>query len=85
MEDSWIQTLTIIGANFVLLMGMLATYITLYLHLDKKLDSNRKETNEKLDLYRRETNEILKGIQEEMKDFHNRLVTIEERNKPKIL
>lgn len=74
MEDGWIQTLTIIGANFVLLMGMLATYITLYLNLDAKLESNRKDTNE-----------ILKGIQAEMKDFHGRLVSIEERNKPKIL
>lgn len=28
---------------------------------------------------------MLKGIQDEMKDFHGRLCAIEERNKPKIL
>lgn len=85
MDDGWIQTLTIIGANFVLLMGMLATYITLYLNLDTKLEANRKETNEKIESNRKETNEILKGIQAEMKDFHGRLLAIEERNKPRIM
>lgn len=74
MEFGWGQVLTIVGANIILIMGMLATYVTLYLHNDKKIESNRKETNE-----------ILKAISEEMKDFHSRLLIIEERNKPKIL
>lgn len=32
-----------------------------------------------------QTLSTLKGIQDEMKDFHGRLCAIEERNKPKIL
>jgi hypothetical protein len=41
-----------------------------FLHLDRKLEENRKEVTM-----------IVKAIQEEMKDFHNRLCTIEERNR----
>lgn len=32
-----------------------------------------------------QTLSTLKGIQDEMKDFHGRLVAIEERNRPRIL
>lgn len=55
---------------FAIVATNLGTVIFLHCHLDSKIDSNRRETNE-----------ILKGIQDEMKDFHNRLIAIEERNK----
>lgn len=54
---------------FGVVIANLGTVIAFYLHLDKKLDENRKETNE-----------ILKGIAFEMKDFHGKLCAIEERN-----
>ena len=55
---------------FAIVATNLGTVIALYVNMDKKLDENRKETND-----------ILRGIQEEMKDFHGRLCKIEERNK----
>lgn len=41
----------------------LGTVIALYLHNDKKIEENRKETNE-----------ILKGIREDMNQFHNAML-----------
>lgn len=38
-----------------------------------------RKTDEKIEEYRRETNQILKAIQDEIKDFHGRLCSIEER------
>ena len=64
----WTQVLAI----FAIMMTNLGTVIALYINLDKKLDENRKETNE-----------ILRSIRDEMKDFHGRLCSIEERNKNK--
>lgn len=62
----WTQVLTV----FAVIATNLGTIIALYMQLDRKLDENRKETND-----------ILRGIQEEIKDFHGRLCAIEERNK----
>ncbi len=62
----WTQALTIIGTNLILLLSILGIAVKLHLHLDRKIDDNRKETNE-----------ILKSIQDEMKDFHNKLIDIE--------
>jgi hypothetical protein len=66
MNLDWTQVLTV----FAIVATNVVTVITLYLHTDSKIEANRKETND-----------ILKGIQEEMKDFHSRLMKIEmERN-----
>ena len=54
----WEQILTV----FAVIATNLGTVLTLYIQLDKKLDENRKETNE-----------ILKGIASEMKEFHTKL------------
>lgn len=62
----------IIIAIFAVIITNLGTVVTLHIHLDKKLDENRKETND-----------LLRAIQQEMKDFHGRLCAIEERNKGK--
>lgn len=64
----WLQVLTIVGANLILIAGCIGTTISLFLWA-------RKEGNED----RREIMNLLKGIQDEMKDFHGRLVAIEER------
>jgi hypothetical protein len=55
---------------FLVIATNVGTTIALYMQLDRKLDENRKETND-----------ILKAIASEMKDFHGRLCAIEERNK----
>lgn len=51
----------------VILGANLGVVIPLFLHSDSKMEAHRKETAE-----------ILKGIQQEMKDFHGRLCAIEE-------
>ena len=57
----WVQVLTIVASNIILLGGMIGIVITLHLHSDSKM------------------NAALKSISDEMKDFHGRLVAIEER------
>jgi hypothetical protein len=64
----WTQILTV----FAVIATNLGTIIALYMQLDKKIDENRKETND-----------IIRSIQMEMKDFHGRMCAIEERNKVK--
>jgi hypothetical protein len=73
----WLQVLTIVGANVVLIIGMLGTVIGLWLHQDKKLDEYRQNA----DVDRREIVGLIRAIQDEMKDFHGRLCAIEERSK----
>ena len=66
----WTQVLTVLGGNMALFLWATRQARTDFLHLDKKLDENRKETFQ-----------IIRSIQEEIKDFHNRLCAIEERNR----
>lgn len=66
----WLQVLTILGGNISLFLWSTRQSRSDFLHLDKKLDEHRKETNS-----------IIKSIQEEIKDFHMRLCLIEERAK----
>jgi len=56
----WSQVMTILGGNMALFLWAMRQARTDYLHLDRKLEENRKETNS-----------IVKAIQEEVKDFHN--------------
>lgn len=84
----WNQVLTIVGTNIALILASLGTTITLFLwtrsesrsdwkHMDAKLDANREEIRAN----REETNKILSAIQQEIKDFHTRLIKIEESRK----
>ena len=66
----WTQVLTILVGNMALFLWATRQARTDFLHLDKKLDENRKETNS-----------LVKAIQDEMKDFHNRLCKIESERK----
>lgn len=72
MIDSYIQAIAIITSNLIIMLTFFGMSISMHNALDKKLDENRKETND-----------ILRAIQQEMKDFHGRLCTIEEKNKGK--
>jgi hypothetical protein len=60
------QVLTV----FAIVAANLGTVLSLYMNMDKKLEANRKETND-----------ILEAIRQDMKDFHGRLCAIEERGK----
>ncbi len=62
----WTQVLTV----FAVIATNLGTIIALYIQLDRKIDENRKDTND-----------LLRAIQSEMKDFHGRMCAIEERKK----
>ncbi len=66
----WIQVLTIVGSNLAIMLTFFGVSIGLYVHIDRKIEEGRKETNE-----------ILRSIVEEMKDFHGRLCAIEEKSK----
>lgn len=66
----WYQVATIIISNLSIFLWATRQSRTDFLHLDRKLEENRKETQQ-----------IVKEIQEEVKDFHARLYVIEERNK----
>lgn len=68
----WSQVLAILAGNMSLFLWSVRQARTDYLHLDKKLDENRKETNA-----------LIRSIQEDVRDFHVRLCNIEERNKEK--
>lgn len=66
----WSQVLTILGGNIALMLWCTRQARTDFLHMDKKQEDHRRETTQ-----------IIKSIQEEIKDFHNRLCSIEERRK----
>lgn len=68
----WSQVMTILGGNLALFLWATRQARSDFLHLDKKLEDHRKEVNQ-----------IIKAIQHEIKDFHDRLCVIEERNKGK--
>lgn len=72
----WPEVLTIVGANFVLMISFLASMYVFFTHLDTKNTTMINHLDTK-------TNNILTAIQQEMKDFHGRLCAIEERKKLK--
>jgi hypothetical protein len=59
MNDNWIQIITIIGSNLIIMLTFFGVSISLH-------NGIREE---------------LRGIQEEMKDFHGRLCKIEAEKK----
>jgi hypothetical protein len=68
-KQSNIQWQPIIELSIVL-FTILGSTVPLYLHTDAKFESHRNETNQ-----------ILTAIREDIRDFHGRLCSIEERNK----
>jgi hypothetical protein len=61
-----VQVLTVIGVA----IANIGTTITLFMWATNRTEENRKETQR-----------LIEAIHQEMKDFHGRLCTIEERNK----
>lgn len=56
---NWLQVLTILGGNMAMFLWATRQARSDFLHLDKKLDENRRETTQ-----------IVKAIQQETKEFH---------------
>lgn len=70
MSETWIQIITILGANLALMLASIGTTVTLFLW-------SRSESRQD----HAETKKLVEAIQTEMKDFHGRLCAIEERNR----
>lgn len=68
----WAQIIAIIGSNLVMTISVMGYAITMHLSSNNRMDENRRESNE-----------ILRGIQSEIKDFHDRLYLLEQRKKGK--
>lgn len=70
MNEQWIQIITIIVSNLAIMLTFFGISISMHNRMDAKFDkfSERIDSN-------------LKGIQEEMKDFHQRLLEIEMNRK----
>lgn len=69
---------TILGV----VIGNAAMIIPLFLWVRMESRADIRHMDNKIDLYRLETKTMIQAIQDEMKDFHNRLCKIEnERNK----
>lgn len=66
----WTQVLTIIGSN-----------LALFIWARTEASSDRRQFQEQVANDRRDILQIIRGIQEEIRDFHGRLCAIEERNK----
>jgi len=64
-----IQPLVELG---LFLFALLGTIIPLHIHLDNKMDN-------RMEISRKETNEIINAIRMDIKDFHEKLIRIEER------
>ncbi len=71
----WLQVVAIIGGN-------IAIIIPLFLWVRTEGNSDRRETQNIIREDRKDFLGIVRSIENEMKDFHNRLIKIEmERNK----
>lgn len=66
----WTQVLTIVGAN-----------LGIFLWLRSESSADRRQMQQEAANDRRDILAIIREIQEEIKDFHTRLCSIEERNK----
>ncbi len=70
MNESWMQVLALFLANAGLVLWFRSESRNDWRHMDAKMDANQKETNQ-----------IIRAIHEDIKDFHGRLIKIEEARK----
>lgn len=66
----WTQVLTIVGGNMAMFLWATRQARSDHLHMDKKFEDHRKETNQ-----------LMHAIHDEIKDFHTRLCKIESERK----
>lgn len=75
----WLQVLSLFLANAGLIFWFRSESRADWRHLDAKMDQRDSKMNARMEKMSSDTNAILKSIQDEMKDFHGRLCSIEER------
>jgi hypothetical protein len=68
----WSQVFTIIGAN-----------IALFFWLRTEANADRRQMQSEVSADRRDLLQLIREIKDELKDFHGRMCSIEERNKSK--
>lgn len=73
----WNQVLTIVGTNIALILASLGTTITLFLWARGEASSDRRQWHDEASADRRDMLGLMRGIQDEMRDFHSRLIEIE--------
>lgn len=61
MELGWPQVLTIVGANFIMLITAIGITITLWIHSNKRIDSILKAVNEEMKDFHGKLCSIKKG------------------------
>ena len=66
----WTQVLTIAGTNLALFLYATRQARSDFLHLDRRLEDNRKETTQ-----------IVKSMQEENKIFHDKMLKAQQGRK----
>ena len=64
-----------------LILGNAALIIPLFLWNRSESRSDIRHMDNRLESYRKETNDLIRAIQEEIKDFHQRLCNVEEKSK----
>lgn len=70
MNETWIQVISIIGSNLVIMLTFFGVSISLHNGMREEI----REINNGV-------REDIQAIHQEMKDFHGRLCAIEERNR----
>ena len=73
----WIGVLALFVANGGLIFWMRSESRQDWRMMDAKMD----QVNARMEQHKAETNAILREIKDELKDFHGRLCTIEERRR----
>ncbi len=70
----------LIGISSIIVTN-LVTIITLYVHLDNKTENRLAKMQDMMNEWRQQSQNMVNEIRQDMKDFHGRLCSIEERNK----
>jgi hypothetical protein len=73
----WTQLISITSV----IVTNLVTIITLYVHLDNKTENRLAKMQDMMNQWQQRSENVVYQIQLEMKDFHGRLCSIEERSK----
>lgn len=77
----WNQVLTIVGTNIALILASLGTTITLFLWARSEASQDRRQWHDEASQDRRDMLTLLRGIQDEIKDFHSRLLDVERKKR----
>lgn len=73
------QNLGLIIAIVGSAVGIVAVVVMLFLWLRAEGNADRRDSIARADQYRRETIDLIEAIRIEVRDFHNRLYSLEEK------